>query len=129
MYQIKRIFCFVALSVLVPSFCAAALYLLLAQLELDSFDDAYLIFSYPVIGISSFFIYWGFARGLNSKPYLHGLIVYILSTLITNCFLSVVMKQIFISPTIFLDVLISTLVMLFAIKLGYREKDVLSEVS
>ncbi|CAB9494199.1 hypothetical protein [Alteromonas macleodii] len=129
MYQVKRIFWFIPLNVLIPSFCAAGIYLLLARLEINSFDTAYLIFSYPVVGISSFLTYWSFARGLNSKPYSHGFIVYIFSAMILNVFLSVAMKQIYTSPTLYFDFIISVSVMLIAIKVGYRKKDVSGEVS
>lgn len=127
--QVKRIFLFIPLLVLLPSFFVAAAYILITRLGLDSSAPISLAVFYILSGTSSFLLYWWLARGLKSKPFQHGLIVYITSSFLVTGFLSIVTGHVYLSPSVGFDVVLSGAVMLIAMKIGYRNEDVSSAVS
>ena len=129
MLQYKRIFMFIPLSILLPASIMAALVLVFGRIGVSTTDVSFLVTSYITGGALAFVIYWWLAKGVSKSPYLHAFAVYLCSSLITAFALMLVVGKSYISPTLAIDALISTIVIFVATKFGYKNKDVSSDVS
>ena len=129
MLQFKRIFLFIPLSILFPVVGVAVLVLVFGMFGVPVSDVKFITTSYLVSGILTFVVFWWFASGLNSKPYQHAIIVFICSCLISTVLSTLVMGELYSSTTFFFETLISCVVVFVATKVGYKNKEILSNVS
>ena len=129
MLQFKRIFLFIPLSILFPAVGVAVLVLVFGRFGVPVSDVKFITTSYLVSGILTFVVFWWFARGLNSKPYQHAIILFMCSFLISSVLSTLIMGELYSSTTFVFDVLISCVLVFIATKVGYKNKEILSNVS
>lgn len=125
----KRILLFVPLSILFPVVGVAVLVLVFGMFGVPVSDVKFNTTSYLVSGLLTFVVFWWFASGLNSKPYQHAIILFICSCLISTVLSTLVMGELYSSTTFAFDTLISCVVVFVATKIGYKNKEILSNVS
>ena len=129
MFQFSRLFLFIPLSILVPVIGVALSVFAFERFGLPVTDVTLIATSYFVDGILTFVVFWWFARGVNSKPYQHAIIIYICSCLFPTALITFFMGELYSSTTFVIDTLISCVVVFVATKIGYKNKAVLSNVS
>ncbi len=129
MLQFKRIFLFIPLSTLFPAVGVAVLVLVFGRFGVPVTDVTFITTSYLVSSILTFVVFWLLARGVNSKPYQHAIIIYICSCLISTVLITFFICELYSSTTFVIDALISCVVIFVATKVGYKNKEILSNVS
>ena len=129
MLQYKRMFVFIPLSIILPALSVAILVLVFSRFDIATTDISFLTTSYITGSAFMFVVFWWFARGLIKKPYLHAFIMYLCSLLIaTTLIVSLVGKDYIFSISIY-DALITIIVVFVATTVGYKNKEVSSNVS
>ena len=129
MLQYKRMFVFIPLSIILPALSVAILVLVFSRLDISITDISFLTTSYITGSAFTFVAFWWFAKGLIKKPYLHAFVMYFCSFLIaTTVIVSLVGKDYIFSISIY-DALITIIVVFVATKVGYKNKEVSSNVS
>ncbi|WDT87871.1 hypothetical protein [Alteromonas sp. 009811495] len=129
MLQLKRIFLFIPLSILFPVVGVALLVLVFEMFKVPVPDVMFITTSYLVSSILTFVVFWWFASGLNSKPYQHAIILLICSCLISTVLSTLVMGELYLSTTFAFDTFISCVVVFVATKVGFKNKEILKNVS
>ncbi len=129
MLQYKRMFVFIPLSIILPALSVAILVLVFSRFDIVTTDISFLTTSYITGSAFTFVVFWWFAKGLIKKPYLHAFVMYLCSLLVaTTVIVSLVGKDYIFSISIY-DALITIIVVFVATKVGYKNKEVSSNVS
>ncbi len=124
MFQLKRIFLFVPISILIPTSLVAFSVPVADLFGIPVNTPAFVLASYSLNFVSTFLVYWLFARGVQHKPYHHSFIVLTIGTILSISLLSLFIGADVFSSVFVFDIVFAILVVSVATKLGYEKKDV-----